>query len=32
LSTAQILCVGHGNPITYGAADTLKQLSTKPLG
>jgi glyoxylase-like metal-dependent hydrolase (beta-lactamase superfamily II) len=32
LSTAQILCVGHGNPITYGAADTLKQLSAKPLG
>jgi glyoxylase-like metal-dependent hydrolase (beta-lactamase superfamily II) len=31
LSTVQIICVGHGNPILYGAADVLKQLANKKL-
>lgn len=31
LSSAQIVCVGHGPPIVHGGADILKELATKPL-
>jgi len=31
LSSVQILCVGHGEPIVQGAADVLKELARKPL-